>query len=109
ENEVGKGVAQLIVRAHDDGGRIHQIGVQLDDRATLLRQIAPARLGELERAADETVEIDARQRRLALLRAIELSHAAHGRRDVMDRCLDGVRYARARSLNPGSRSSSDSV
>ncbi len=61
--------------------------MQVDHRAPLLRQITPARLRQLDDPADDAVELDFGQRPWALLRPIELAHAAHGARHIVDRRL----------------------
>ena len=88
EDEIGKGVANLVLSTHDCGGGTHEVRLQLDDGATLLREITPARLRELEHSADDAIELDLRQRRMTFLRAIELAHAAHGPRHIVNRCLN---------------------
>ena len=83
--------------AEDGGQRLLQLGAHRDRDAALLRQVAPADARQLDDLRDDRVQIDLRERRLPVLRPVELAHALHGLADVGDRAPDDVQIA-ARAL-----------
>ena len=87
------------------GGQVRrQLGPQLDHDAALLRHVAPAGARQVDHLLHQRVQVHRRERQLRLALPIELAHARHGLRHVLDGALDGLQIARGRAaLRFGSR------
>jgi hypothetical protein len=89
EDEIGQRVADLVLRAADVRQARPELRLQLDHHAASLRQVVPARAREGRHLLDQRVNLDVLEVRLLLARAIELAHAGHSLRHVVDGSLDG--------------------
>ena len=88
EHQVDERVANLALDRGDQRQIGRELGAHFDGGAALLRHVAPARAREIDDLADELVEIHGHERQLRLAQTVELTHARHGLRDVVDRALD---------------------
>ena len=90
EHEIHQRIANLALdRGHERQVR-RELGAHVDGGAALLRHVAPARAREVDDLADELVEIDGHESELRFAQPVELAHARHGLRDVVDRALDDL-------------------
>ncbi len=88
EDEVRERIAQFSVRHHDLCRRRRKLGVQIDHDAALLGQIAPARVREVDRLLNSSIQVDPRKRQLRFALPVEFAHAGDGTGDIVDRSLD---------------------
>jgi hypothetical protein len=93
EDEIGQRIANLALLSEDGRERLLQFGAHGDRDSALLREVTPADARQLDHLRDDRIQVDLRQRRLAILRPVELTHALHGLADVGDRAPDDVQIA----------------